>query len=171
MTETQSKRQKLLGFSIEFVQTAMALKGIKRIAMIGSLTTEKPDPKDADLLVTVENELDLTRLAKAARRLQGRAQSLNRGGEVFLANPEEQYIGRICPWKECGPGIRASCDAWHCGRREYLHDDFGAIQLSEELVKAPPIEIWPNYKARVAVPEDLAKALKKVLPLENGGVR
>ena len=163
MVETRAFRQQLLSFAIEFVQTVMNLNGVTRIAMIGSLTTNKPDPKDADLLITVENDLDLSRLAKACRRLQGRAQSLNRGGEVFLANTDDQYIGRICPWKECGPSIRSSCDALHCGMRLYLHDDFGTIQLSDELVKYPTIEIWPNYKARVEVPKDLADALTKVL--------
>ena len=163
MVETRAFRQQLLSFAIEFVQTVMNLNGVTRIAMLGSLTTNKPDPKDADLLITVKNNLDLSRLAKAGRRLQGRAQSLNRGGEVFLANPDDQYIGRICPWKECGPGVRSSCDALHCGRRLYLHDDFGAIQLSNELVKNPPIEIWPVYIARVEVPKDLADALAKVL--------
>jgi len=135
MVETRVFRQQLLSFAIEFIQTVMNLNGITRIAMFGSLTTNKPDPKDADLLITVKNDLDLSRLAKAGRRLQGRAQSLNRGGEVFLANR----------------------------RRLYLHDDFGAIQLSDERVKFPPIEIWPNYKARVEVPKDLADALTKVL--------
>ncbi len=163
MVETQAFRQQLLSFAIEFVQTIMNLNGVTRIAMIGSLTTNKPDPKDADFLVTVENDLDLSRLAKAGRRLQGRAQSLNRGGEVFLANPDDQYIGRLCPWKECGPGIRSSCDALHCGRRLYLHDDFGSIQLADELIKKPPLEIWPNYKARVEIPKDLADSLTKVL--------
>jgi predicted nucleotidyltransferase len=163
MVETQAFRQQLLSFAIEFIQAIMNLNGVTRIAMLGSLTTNKPDPKDADLLISVKNNLDLSRLAKAGRRLQGRAQSLNRGGEVFLANPDNQYIGRICPWKECGPGIRSSCDALHCGRRLYLHDDFGSIQLADELVKNPPIEIWPNYKARVEVPKDLADALTKVL--------
>jgi len=106
MVETRVFRQQLLSFAIEFIQTVMNLNGITRIAMFGSLTTNKPDPKDADLLITVKNDLDLSRLAKAGRRLQGRAQSLNRGGEVFLANPDNKYIGRICPWKDCGPGAR-----------------------------------------------------------------
>ena len=163
MVEPRAFRQQLLSFVIEFVQTVMNLNGITRIAILGSLTTNKPDPKDADLLITVKDDLDLSRLAKAGRRLQGRAQSLNRGGEVFLANLDDKYIGRLCPWKDCGPGVRSSCDALHCGRRLYLHDDFGAIQLSDELVKNPPIEIWPNYKARVEVPKDLADALTKVL--------
>jgi hypothetical protein len=71
----------------------------------------------------VTEDADLAPLARLGRRLQGRAQTLNRGGEVFLADPKGKYLGRICPWKNCGPGIRLSCDALHCGRRHYLHDD------------------------------------------------
>ena len=50
------------------------------------------------------------------------AQSQN-GGDIFLAGPKGNYLGRTCHWKNCGPGIRMSCDALHCGQRHYLHDD------------------------------------------------
>ena len=164
MNKTPSYRQQLLSLAIDCVQSVLKLNGVTRIAMIGSLTTNKPDPKDADILISVKDDLDLSRLARLSRSLQGRAQSLNRGGEVFLANQDDQYIGRICPWKDCGPGIRASCDTLHCGIRKYLHDDFDAIRLSDDLVKHPPIVIWPKFSARVIVPEDLSKALAKILP-------
>ena len=59
------------------------MPGVLRIALIGSLTTDEPDPKDADVLVTVADEADLAPLAGLGRKLQGHAQSFNRGGEVF----------------------------------------------------------------------------------------
>ena len=37
-------------------------------------------------------------------------------------------------WVACGPCIRRSCDALHCGERHYLHDDLEAITLSEETI-------------------------------------
>jgi hypothetical protein len=67
--------------------------------LIGSLTTEKTDPKDANLLVTATAEADLTPLARLGRRLQGRARGRNRGGEVFPAVPGGNNLGRLCPWK------------------------------------------------------------------------
>jgi hypothetical protein len=44
--------------------------------LIGSLCTPKPFLKDADLLVTIDDGLDLAQLAKSSRRLQGKAQSI-----------------------------------------------------------------------------------------------
>jgi len=106
-------------------------------------------------------------LAKLGRKLQGHAQGFNRGGEVFLADPQGNYLGRTCPWKRCGPGIRASCDALHCGRSHYLHDDLETVCLSEDLIAAPPLELWPEVVARVPLPEDVQEAL--IGPLRDLG--
>jgi len=148
-------RAHLLASVFEFTQAAARLSGVKRIALIGSLTTDEPEPKDADVLVTVADEMDLTPLARLTRRLTGHAQRIGRGGDVFLAQPAGEYIGRACPWKRCGFGIRQSCDAAHCGRRLYLHDDLGTIRLPPELVRTPPVELWPVMVARVTVPADV----------------
>ena len=43
------------------------LPGVLRIALVGSLTTPKPLPKDADVLVTIEDGLDLAPLAAKGR--------------------------------------------------------------------------------------------------------
>ncbi len=98
-------------------------------------------------------------MAALGRKLQGHTQSLNRGGEVFLADPQGNYLGRICPWKQCEPGIRMSCDALNCGRRQYLHDDLKVIRLAESVVAAPPIELWPQVVARLPLPEDVEQGL------------
>src|SRR5512142_1692511 len=73
-----------------------------RIALISPLTTNQPNPKDADLLVSATQDADLAPLARLRRRLQGRAQGSNRGGDIFLVDPLGNYLGRICPWKEYG---------------------------------------------------------------------
>jgi len=135
-------RAHLLAGVLAFTQAACRLPGVARIALIGSLTTGKPEPKDADMLVTVIDDVDLTLLAAQGRKLLGHCQSRGRGADVFLANPGGDYLGRLCPWKRCGPGIRASCDALHCGRRLYLHDDLDAIRLPPSLIAEPPIELW-----------------------------
>lgn len=130
MTNGESTiRTVLLSEVRQFVEHARFFPGVRRIALIGSLTTGKTYPKDADVLVTVDDDADLTHLAAAGRRLKGHAQSQNRGADIFLADPSGNYIGRICHWRECYPGKRMSCDARHCGRRPFLHDDLDDVTL------------------------------------------
>ena len=152
-------RLNLVAVVLDFVGSVRGLAGVLRIALIGSLATDRLDPKDADLLVTVADDADLDALAKAARRMQGRAQSSNRGAEVFLLDPRGRYIGRTCGWRDCGPGIRKSCDALHCGQRHYLHDDLAAVTLPREITDSPAIELWPRPVTRVPVPLDLKAGL------------
>ena len=66
------------------------------------------------------------------------------GADVFLVKPDGKYLGCTCPWKNCGPGYRASCDAEHCGLRPYLHDDLGLIRLTPEVIAQPPVMLWPE---------------------------
>jgi hypothetical protein len=152
-------RQRLLEDALQFVRTASRLPGVIRIALLGSLATKKLDPKDVDLLITVTDEADLTPIASAARRLKGRAQSYNHGADVFVADPQGHYLGRICHWKLCAPGSRGSCDAPHCGRRPFLHDDVATIQLASELVAHPPVELFPTVIRRVPLPADVETIL------------
>jgi hypothetical protein len=160
-------RSRFLAEALLFARNASKLAGVTRIALIGSLTTGKPNPRDVDVLVTVTDEADLAPLATLGRKLSGHCQSMgNYGGDVFLADPQGHYLGRTCPWKRCGPGIRISCDAEHCGRRPYLHDDLRTIRLNRALIAAPPIELWPEIVARVPVPEDVEQELLR--PLREG---
>ena len=160
-----SNRARLIAEVLPFVCAVSKLPGVLRIALVGSLVTDEPNPKDVDMLVTVTDDADLAPLAKLGRKLQGHAQGFNRGGEVFLADPEGNYLGRTCPWKRCGPGIRMSCDALHCGRRHYLHDDLETITLPKDLIATPPLELWPEIVARVPIPEDVEQAL--IVPLKD----
>jgi hypothetical protein len=160
-----SERARLIAEVLAFVRAAHRLPGITRIALIGSLTTDKADPKDADLLETLTDDTDLAPLAHLSRRLQGHAQNMNRGGEVFLVNPSNNYLGRICQWKICAFGIRMSCDALHCGQREYLHDDLKAITLAQNVIAAPPLELWPQIIARVPIPQDVEQGL--LIPMRS----
>ena len=164
--ELLTLRYKLLDEALVFTQVASHIPGVTRIALIGSLTTDKVDPKDADLLVMVTDDVDLTDLATAARKLQGHCQSFSRSGEVFLADERYDYLGRACPWKRCGPGIRASCDALNCGKRPYLHDDLQAVKLPHSLIAEPPLELWPQITARVPVPDDVTERVLRPLRAE-----
>jgi hypothetical protein len=160
-------RLKLIAEVLAFVRAARKLPGVTRIALIGSLTTDRADPKDADLLLTVTDDADLTLLARCARRLQGRAQGFNRGGDVFLMNAQGTYLGRTCPWKECAPGIRQSCNALHCGLRHYLHDDLQTLTLPQAVISEPALELWPQMTARAPVPEDVKAGLISELQVDN----
>lgn len=159
-------RDFLLAEVLRFVERARLCPGVRRIALVGSLVKDKREPKDADLLVTVEDDADLALLAAAGRRLKGRAQSRNRGADIFLSDPSGNYIGRICHWRDCRPGVRVSCDARHCGLRPYLNDDLDVITLDAASIEAPPVELWPAIVRRARLPRDVERRL--VEPLSRG---
>lgn len=160
-------REVLLAEVRQFVERARLFPGVRRIALIGSLATEKSDPKDADVLITVDDDADLAQLATAGRKLKGHAQTRNKGADIFLADQSSNYIGRICHWRECRPGIRTSCDARHCGRRAFLHDDLDDVTLDASLIKAPPLELWPRIVRRVELPGDVETLLVQPISMDN----
>jgi predicted nucleotidyltransferase len=100
-TSQLTVRDELLAEVCRFVERARDCPGVRRIALIGSLATAKKDPKDADVLVTVDDDADLTPLAALGRKLKGRAQSRNKGADIFFADLAGDYIGRLCHWREC----------------------------------------------------------------------
>ena len=156
---SEGHRLQLLDAVRRFVASARELAGVRRIALLGSIVTTKPNPKDIDVLVVVADDADLAPLATCARRLQGQAQSFNRGADVFLADERGAYIGRTCHWRDCRPGVRQSCDALHCGRRPYLHDDLSAITLNGTLVQFPPVTVWPQVERRGELPADVEEVV------------
>lgn len=156
---SEGHRQQLLDGLRRFVGSARQIAGVWRIAILGSIVTAKPDPEDIDVLVVVADDADLAPLATCSRRLQGHAQSFNRGADVFLADVRGTSIGRTCRWKDCRPGVRRSCDALHCGRRPYLHDDLDAIRLNSTLVLSPPVTLWPSVERRGQLPPDVEEVV------------
>jgi hypothetical protein len=101
-------REQLLSHLPWFVSAVTKLPGIRRIALLGSITTNKQNPKDIDFLVVVDDDVDLEPLARLDRKIKGRTQQMNRGADTFLANAQGKYIGRTCSWKECRAGKRMS---------------------------------------------------------------
>ena len=100
-------RQKLITAALDFAGKASMLDGVQQIALIGSITTHKPDPKDVDLLVTVNlDTVDLPALAKLCRQLKGSLQQINSGADIFLLDTHGKYIGRICHYRECPSATR-----------------------------------------------------------------
>ena len=161
-TSGDSIREQMLAGVVGFVRAVAPIVGVRRIALIGSIMTARPTPKDIDLLVTVADDADLAPLARCARQLQGRLQGLNHWADVFLADERGRYLGRTCTWRECRPGIRASCDALHCGRRPHLHDDLGDVRLNQALIASPPVEIFPTVIRRSHVPPDVEALLATI---------
>jgi hypothetical protein len=157
-------RPHLLKAVLAFVQAAPSTPGVLQIALLGSLATDKPVPKDADVLATIDAATDLDPLARLGRRLRGTAQRINLGADIFLANEAHRYLGRICHYRECR--ARVACRALSCGRRQHLNDDLQIVTLSPTLVSAPPIELWPHVVARCTVPADTQVLL--VAQLDDG---
>ena len=158
-------RRHLLSAVLAFVRAARSSPSVLRIALLGSLATEKPVPKDADVLVTIDATMDLASLARLGRRLKGAAQTINLGADIFLADGANCYLGRICHYRECH--ARAACQALHCGQRQHLNDDLQIVTLCPALISAPPIELWPRIVMRCAVPVDTEALL--VAQLEKDG--
>ena len=160
-----NKRADLLRAVLAFVRDAGGIPGVRRIALLGSLTTPKAIPKDVDVLVEVSDDLPLDKLASSSRRLLGKTMETGDGcgTDVFLCNPHGEYLGRICSWKQCAPGIRQACQAQHCGRRKYLYDDLQIVRLDPTLIAKPPLELWPEIIARTEIPDDVREELVEPL--------
>jgi hypothetical protein len=86
------------------------------------------------------------------RRLQGTAQTINLGADIFLADAAGRYLGRTCRYREYHP--RVACRALNCGLRQHLNDDLQVVTLSSAIIGAPPIDLWPRIVARCAVQAD-----------------
>ena len=154
---SEEVRGTLLRLALEFVRATRQLPGVLRIAILGSLVTAKSRPKDADVLVSIADDIDLDALARLGRRFQGRAHAINSTADVFLANVEGQYIGRVCRYRQCFP--RVLCRARHCGAREHLNDDLDVVTLGAEIVASPPIVVHPIVATAIEVPADVEKLL------------
>ena len=100
----------------------------------------------------------LDRLAKAGRPLKGYAQARNSGADIFLADPKGQYIGRVCHWRECRPGMRLACQAQRCGQRELLSDD---LQVPVDSGGCTAVI------RRVAIPADVEQILLQPLQVRR----
>ena len=159
-SKTPSKRQRLLAEIPWFVKAVAGTEGVSRISLLGSITTEKLEPKDIDFLVVVDDDADLEPLAKVCRKLKGHAQSAASGADIFLVDPKGEYIGRICHWSECGWG-RKKCEALNCGERMYLSDDFKVFRLRPEAM-AQAIELWPRLEMKKNLPPDLQDVLRSL---------
>jgi len=137
------------------------MPGVERVAFIGSICTEKAEPKDVDLLLTISPAVDMEHLAKLGRQLKGKTQRINHGADIFLSNPKGEYIGRTCRWRDCRFGIRMACEALNCGRVRYLYDDLQIVTIADHLIANPPLIIHPNCVVNTPVPGDLMNEVER----------
>lgn len=150
---------------LEFVRGARGRPEVQRIALIGSLATTKSEPKDVDVLVTVVGHEHLARLADLGRKLKGAAQQHNCGADIFLCTSRHQYLGRTCSYRECRP--RVACAGRNCKAGSYLKDDLHIVKLATELMRQPPIELWPDVRAHIEPPRDVRTLLLDPLSVES----
>jgi hypothetical protein len=150
-----------------FVTRVRAVPGVRRVALVGSLATAKADPKDADLLLWVDDGADLAPLAHVARQLKGNAQRRNSGADIFVVSESGAYGGRICHYRDCRPGIRGSCPARHCGHRPYLCDDLHVLKLTANIIAAPPLDLWPDVVVRAHIPDDIRELAAAMRSMES----
>ena len=101
-------RRYLLAAVLAFVREAKSLPGVLRIALVGSLATDKPVPKDADVLVSIDASMDLSPLARIGRRLQGTAQQINLGGDVFWQTNRADISGASATIGNATPAVCAA---------------------------------------------------------------
>ena len=157
----------LLAATLDFVRAARTCPNVLRIALVGSLSTTKPIPKDVDILVTLADHDDLTALAQVSRRLRGRANTINLGADVFLCDADGRYLGRVCRYRECHP--RMACEGLRCGTGNRLNDDLHLVTLDRSLTLAPPIDLWRTIQRRTAIPDDVERLLLAALSADLPG--
>jgi predicted nucleotidyltransferase len=157
MSDGATDRSFLLEALAEFMRAAANVQGVARVAVVGSLVTDKPSPKDADVLVTVRDDADIRSLPRLGRKLKGVAQSRNLGADIFLASTSGAYVGRTCSYRECHP--RSACRGTQCGSGRWICSDLEIVRLPDSLVAEPPLEIWPQVVVRTVLPADTQRIL------------
>ncbi len=117
----------------------------------------------------IEDKASLGALARRKRQLLGKTMQTGDscGADVFLRDSAGVYLGRVCSYKKCAPGIRASYEAQHCGKREFLCDDLQNVMLDSKLMVERPLDLWPEVITRIDLPEDVDAILAEPLRAES----
>ena len=92
--------------------------------------------------------------------MSGGLQSIGRGVDIFIFE-KGSYVGRPCRYRDCAPGIRASCTADHCGLRPYLCDDLSVIELYSTTLTRLPVQLHPDGWYLDDVPKDVKDFVKQ----------
>jgi hypothetical protein len=146
-----------------FVRRIVRVRGVVRVALVGSMTTDKPNPKDIDFLLTVSDEFDIAEAATVGRKLKGCLVGHNSGADIFLCDTNHRYIGRTCNYRECHR--RVACEGETCRPGSWLNTDFHLVKLAPTLCENPPVIIWPFQQTAESVPADVLKMLANLRDL------
>jgi hypothetical protein len=92
----ENRLAELLAGLVRLVQGARTIPGVCQISPVAPIRRRRRILRTSTCWWWCSDGADLVLLARHARRLQGHAQSLNRGADVFLANERSEYIGRTC---------------------------------------------------------------------------
>ncbi len=156
----------LISEGVKFFERAKTTRGVSRVALIGSILTEKESPKDIDFLLTVSADADYRQIAYIGRKLKGALQAQNLGADIFLANPEHEYIGRTCSHRECH--YRAGCGGLNCRPNSWIKTDLHLIKLDRGLVARPPLTIWPSVESLTELPSDMETMVSVIRNSQRG---
>ena len=151
-------RAELLAAVRWFLERIPGVPGIERVALVGSLATDKLDPQDLDLLATVRPGADLTALAALGRRTEGKRKNGTWGVDLFVVE-NGRYLGRACKYREPHPRVR-------CGRclcvpeRPFLCDTSGQFTLNVDALVGTGAVLWPQFQAAKDLPQDVVGILR-----------
>jgi len=138
-----------------FFNRAIKLESITRIALIGSICTDKQHPKDIDILLTIKPDADISSISKLKRQMSGRSQRGLLGADIFLME-EGSYIGRPCRFREPHPRVGCAQDGLRCDfDRPFLCDTSNSFELKNEVITSPPIILYPRLLAARKIPADI----------------
>jgi len=159
-------RAELLAAVRWFLERIPEVPGVERVELVGSLATDKPDPKDLDLLVTVGAGADLTELAALGRKVLGRRKTGTWGADLFVVE-DGRCLGRTCNYREPHPRVR--CGRCRCvPERPFLCDTSGAFTVDVGALTGSGVLLWPQFQAAKDVPGDVVAALKFSPPVPKG---
>jgi len=148
-----------------FFNRATKLESVTRIALIGSICTDKKNPKDIDILLTIAPAADIAPISKLKRQMSGRIQRGLLGADIFLAE-EGSYIGRPCRFREPHPRVGCAQDGLRCDfNRPFLCDTSCSFELKKEVITSPPIILYPRLLTAGKIPADVQAVFD--LPQEN----
>ena len=156
---SKTDRESLLYALNWFLDEVKQFKEVRQVALIGSICTNKPNPKDIDLLISIKPKTDLKKLATLRRKTQGRIGQGLLGTDMFIVE-DGRYLGRLCRYREPWPRVVCCNDNLICDRtRNYLCNTSNNFSIDKSIINNPPITIYPKFSTTIEIPNDVGKVL------------
>ena len=147
-------KQNQLNLAINsFVELSRGIENIIDIFLFGSLVKDKRIAKDFDLLVFIENNDCISRLAKIYRKVLG---TYHVSPDVFVLTKNGDFLGNVCFRKSC-PSLSVDCQVIGCGDIKYIRRypdfNFNLKDISKDKMK----QIYHNPKYNQSAIEEILK--------------